>query len=129
MNESRGDRQKKLPKRATAKPPPGGGESPTPLCWAPDLSLRPEAAGRWPRLATGENSTPLSGLTNLSYAALARHRCCRSSGQLCGSPPDQREAGSQADGTQVRLPEPSPGDKLGNWRRADVQARLNILKA
>ena len=38
------------------------------LCWAPDLSLRPEAAGRWPRLATGENSTPLSGLTNLSYA-------------------------------------------------------------
>ena len=29
-----------------------------PLCRAPDLSHRPEADGRWPRVVTGENGTP-----------------------------------------------------------------------
>ena len=29
------------------------------MWWTPDLSQRSETAGRWPRLATGENTTPI----------------------------------------------------------------------
>ena len=49
-----------------------------PLCRAPDLSHRPEADGRWPRVVTGENGTlelrrltVLRAGTGLPY--LARH--------------------------------------------------------
>ena len=62
----------------------------------------------------------------LTTAALARHLCCRSSGRLHGPPPRLHREGKGHRLTALSsvYPEPGPGDKLGNWWRADVQARL-----
>ena len=63
----------------------GQGLGATQVVRAPDLSHRPEADGRWPRVVTGENGTlGLQRLTVLTRSALHLARTPVSQAQLLG---------------------------------------------
>ena len=82
------------------------------MWWTPDLSQRSETAGRWPRLATGENTTPIwqldgslrcTGTPSVPKLAAKLSRL----GYYSTAPPleEQRAAGGQTYGTARTLTE------------------------